>query len=204
MKAWRSALGLAMVVLVAVIALMGGNRWLDGQVRVEEGSTRRVPGQILIESGFSDDPETALVPYRHGEEYVYLLSLRNRGRDVKVLDFPGPDGRQHALLHRVEIRVDLDPGRPTEGGGEMANTVPFEPFTLKKDQEVWLYFKSRFEDCEFFDAGAEWGVSSLPVKIKARWSTRTLSVPLTKPVVVAFGNDGQLFLDTVLGPGCPG
>lgn len=186
----------------AVAVSMEVNRWLDGQFRVEEGNTGKVPGQILVASGFDDERETALVPYRHGEEYVHFLSLHNRGRDVKVLGFPGE--MPHALLRRVEIRVDLDPGRRNTSDDELANTVPFKPFTLKRDQEVWFYFRSRFEDCEFFSGGVQWGVSSLPVKVKALWSTRTVSVPLRNPLVVTYGTGDRLFSETVLGPGCPG
>jgi hypothetical protein len=202
MNRWRIVVTAGAALFLLMATSMAANRWLDGEFQVEEGNVGKVPGQILVESGFDDERETALVPYRHGEEYVHFLSLRNRGRDVKVLGFPGE--MPHALLHRVEIRVDLDPGRSTAGDDEMANTVPFEPFTLEKDQEVWLYLKSRFEDCEVFSAGVQWGVSSLSVKVKALWSTRTVSVPLRNPLVVTYGTGGQLFPETVLGPGCPG
>ena len=200
----RLALGLAIVALVAVIVPVGANRWLDGQFQVVEGHVSKVPGQVSVESGFGDEPETALVAYRHGEEYLQFVSLLNRGGDVRITGFPGEAPHVHALLHRVEVRVIHDPLVFRRFDSELDHSVVFKPFTLKHDEEVWVYFRSRFSDCEFFGHGSQWGMSSLDVRVKKLWSSRTVSVPLRQPFAVAYGALDGPFPETVLGPGCTG
>lgn len=192
----RRLLIVFVAVLVAIpVVFLEANRWLDGQIRLTEGSNTYVPGQELV--AFSDEARV-FVPYRHGEEYAYSVSLRNEGRPLRVLGFPESLGR----LERLEVRVDPDPYRGEHPIGDIVGSVPFRPFTLGRDQEIFVFFRSRFAGCEHISSGIYTSLSQVPVRVRALWSTREVSVPLANPVVVGTGIGDDLHPQVVLPPEC--
>lgn len=200
------ALLVALVALAVPVVLVEANRWLDGQVKLEEGSFGFTPTLIVNEDLRSDgEGAYAFVPYRHGEDYTFEFSVYNDGRDVRITDIPFPDT---GYLEPVEVRIQHDPFGERPGAARTATvsdidaSVPFEPFTFRAGEQIGVFVRTRFANCDMFSGGLHTSYPDQEFVVDALWGTRHIDVEFAYPVTVGARFGSEVHPDTVLGPGC--
>lgn len=190
----RAVLVILAVAALAVAAFLA-NRAVENGIRLEAGSFGRTP----VHFGTQRDGDViSFVPYRHGEEFFYQFSIRNAGRKVRITGVPLTT--DFGFYDETEVRLQPDGGRV----GDIAASVPFEPFTLKHGEEVGLFVKARFAHCgeRGLPIGTRLTTSGHAVRVRSWWATETVSVPYRLPIPIMKGLNDELLPQAVLPAEC--
>jgi len=149
------------------------------------GNTARTPSPSREETVDTPDGprQVAVVPYRDGAQAVYGLSIRNAGPlSVKVTEVSKPEaaGESFFMFRPVAVRM------ATKEGPETRADAPFEPFTLKKDQQRYVEVVGKLGDCEHYNRGSSEVLDSQPVKFKVLGQTLTDDVELPRRIEIRY------------------
>lgn len=173
--------GVIMVILVSRYAPLG------------PGNTSQFAGATLVESDPIDDVETYELPYRHGAEGDFSISITNNGRwTVTIEDFPILHQRVFSLLRIAAVEVAENTVSPK---------TPFTPFKLKPGEERLLTFRGIFTDCDAYDPKTGNAFDFVAVTYRFFWSTRTTTIPFNDRLKVTSPEDEACPLPRPLTPG---
>lgn len=168
-RRWPSWLS-GLVVGMVLVGIPAANLAMDSYRPLVLGRVQGMEGEASLEMA---SVVRHVLPYSHGSEYLFTVSLKNQGPftiHIEAVSFGGGG------FEIVELRTGPLVRRPRQIGIRFEEAPAFGPITLSKNEETLVWGKFRMAGCERW--GTRGGLESVRVFFRAFGKRHEQDVPL--------------------------